>query len=475
VRGQVQLIAYADRLGGSLRGLREVLDGPLQGAFGGVHVLPFYQPYDGADAGFDPDDHLAVDPRLGTWDDLAALARGHDVTADLIVNHVSDRSAAFRDGEQRMFLTYDKVFPRGATADDLLRIVRPRPGLPFTRAVLGGRTRLLWTTFTPHQIDLDVHDPAARAYLSRVLRRLAECGVTLVRLDAVGYTVKQAGTSCFLTPETFAFVDDLVAEAHGLGLEALAEVHAHHHHALAAAAHVDRVYDFTLAPLVLHAVFTGDAAPLRRWLARRPSNTVTVLDTHDGLGMIDAGPGDRGDAPGLLSTEQIAALVGRIGDNSGGTSVASRVPSGVYQVSCTLYDAVGRDDRTFLLARALQLFVPGIPQVYYVGLLAGRNAAFNGDAREINRRRYTLAEADEAVRQPVVAEMLELVRLRSTHPAFAGEFSLPDAPDGELVLAWRLGGATAELRVVLPRGPEPASWRVSVDDGVERRCVADAP
>ena len=218
MRDQVQLIAYADRLGGSLRGLREVLDGPLQGAFGGVHVLPFYRPYDGADAGFDPDDHLAVDPRLGTWDDLAALARGHDVTADLIVNHVSDRSAAFRDGEQGMFLTYDKVFPHGATADDLLRIVRPRPGLPFTRAVLGGRPRLLWTTFTPHQIDLDVHDPAARAYLSRVLRRLAECGVTLVRLDAVGYTVKQAGTSCFLTPETFAFVDDLVAEAHGLGL-----------------------------------------------------------------------------------------------------------------------------------------------------------------------------------------------------------------------------------------------------------------
>ena len=76
MRDQVQLIAYADRLGGSLRGLREVLDGPLAGAFGGVHVLPFYLPYDGADAGFDPDDHLAVDPRLGTWDDLAALARG---------------------------------------------------------------------------------------------------------------------------------------------------------------------------------------------------------------------------------------------------------------------------------------------------------------------------------------------------------------------------------------------------------------
>ena len=460
MRDQVQLIAYADRLGGSLRRLGEVLQGPLAGVFGGVHVLPFYLPYDGADAGFDPDDHLAVDPRLGTWGDVVALAQGHEVTADLIVNHVSDRSEAFRDGEPGMFLTYDKVFPRGATADDLLRITRPRPGLPFTRATLGGRTRLLWTTFTPHQIDLDVDDPAARAYLSRVLRRLAECGVNLVRLDAVGYTVKTAGTSCFLTPETFAFVDALTAEARGLGLEVLAEVHAHHRHALAAAAHVDRIYDFTLAPLVLHAVFTGDAVPLRRWLSARPSNTVTVLDTHDGLGMIDAGPGQWHD--GLLSTAQIEGLVARIADNSGGTSIASRVPSGVYQVSCTLYDALGCDDDTFLLARALQLFVPGIPQIYYVGLLAGRNATFVGDAREINRRRYTRAEVDEAVRQPVVARLLELVRLRNTHPAFAGEFSLPDVPDGELALAWRNGDATAELRVALAGG----SWRVSVDGAV---------
>ena len=225
MRDQVELIAYADRFGGSLRGLGRLLDGPLAGAFGGVHVLPFYRPFDGADAGFDPDDHLTVDPRLGTWDDVAALARGRDLVADLIVNHVSDRSAAFRDVAERgdasasagMFLTFDRVFPDGATADDLLRITRPRPNLPFTRAVLGGRPQLLWTTFTPHQIDLDVHDPAARTYLTRVLRRLAECGVTVVRLDAVGYTVKTAGTSCFLTPGTYAFVDDLAAQARGLG------------------------------------------------------------------------------------------------------------------------------------------------------------------------------------------------------------------------------------------------------------------
>jgi sucrose phosphorylase len=466
----VQLIAYADRLGGSLQGLRRILDGPLVGAFGGVHVLPFYRPYDGADAGFDPDDHLAVDPRLGTWDDVAALARGRELVADLIVNHVSDRSAPFRafldHGDAApsagMFLTYDRVFPAGSTEADLLAIVRPRPGLPFTRVVAGETPRLLWTTFTPHQIDLDVHDRVARAYLSAVLRRLAECGVATVRLDAVGYTVKTAGTSCFLTPETFAFVDDLTTEAHDLGLPVLAEVHAPHRYAAQTAAHVDRVYDFALAPLVLHTVFTGDAGPLTRWLAARPANTVTVLDTHDGLAMVDAA--------GLLTPEQIEAVVERIADNSEGTSVVSRVPGGVYQVSCTAYDALGRDDRAYLLTRLLQLFTPGVPQVYYVGLLAGSNVPFTRDARETNRRRYTAEEVEEALSRPVAATLREVLRLRNGHPAFDGVFTVSDASQGELVMSWRHGDAVAELRATLPS----ASWEASFSAASTTRTVTDA-
>jgi sucrose phosphorylase len=460
VRDQVQLIAYADRFGGSLAGLGRLLDGPLAGLFGGVHVLPFYRPYDGADAGFDPVDHLTVDPRLGDWDDLAALARGRDVVADLIVNHVSDRSAPFLDVMERgddspyagMFLTYERVFPAGATEADLVRIVRPRPGLPVTPVTIAGRPRLVWTTFTPHQIDLDVHHPAARRYLSEVLARLAGSGVRTVRLDAVGYAVKTAGTSCFLTPETIDFVLDIAAEARRLGLRVLTEVHAHHRYPDLLAPHVDRVYDFAFAPLALHAVFTGDGGPLRGWLARRPANAVTVLDTHDGIAMVDAGPGREPGDTGLLSSAQLDGLAAAISANSGGTSRASRVwagrGGGVYQVSCTAYDAVGRDDRRYLLTRLLQLFVPGIPQVYYVGLLAGRNQPYaGGDAREINRRRYTPAEVVEALRQPVVQALGDAIRLRNSHPAFGGAFRLLDAPPGELGLAWTAEGCGVELRI----------------------------
>ncbi|MDQ4103156.1 MAG: sucrose phosphorylase [Actinomycetota bacterium] len=466
MRNQVQLIAYADRLGGSLPGLARLLEGPLSGLFGGVHVLPFFLPYDGADAGFDPVDHLTVDPRLGSWEDLRRLGGSLDTRldtiADLIVNHVSDRSAQFRDvvedGDQSpcagMFLTYDRVFPGGATEADLVRIIRPRPGLPFTPVVLGGRQRLAWTTFTSHQIDLDVHHPYARQYLSQVLRRLAGCGVAMVRLDAVGYAVKTPGSSCFMTPETAEFIADISAEARQLGLEVLAEVHGHHRYAVQAAAQVDRVYDFVLAPLILHAVLTGDSRPLCNWLIRRPVNSMTVLDTHDGVGMVDAGPGDGTPDNGLLSTAQIDALVARISRNSGGVARASTVRGGgVYQVSCTAYDAVGRDDQRYLLARLLQLFTPGIPQIYYVGLLAGRNepalAARTGDAREINRRSYTEAEVGEALRQPVVRALTQLVRLRSMHPAFHGEFTLLDGAAGELIMAWGAGEARAELRTCL--------------------------
>ena len=67
MNNRAQLIAYVDRLpGGTFQTLRDLLAGPLAGLFGGVHVLPFYHPIDGADAGFDPIDHTQVDARLGT-------------------------------------------------------------------------------------------------------------------------------------------------------------------------------------------------------------------------------------------------------------------------------------------------------------------------------------------------------------------------------------------------------------------------
>jgi sucrose phosphorylase len=472
----VELIAYASRLGGDLGRMREILAGPLAGLFGGIHVLPFYVPFDGADAGFDPRDHAEVDSRLGSWDDIAALAQdGSMVTADLIVNHMSCMSPQFADwlaigprsAYDGMFLTFGSVFPRGAREEDLLCLYRPRPGLPFTAYTLAdGSKRLVWTTFTPQQVDIDITQQVTRDYLLSILDRFAAAGVSRVRLDAVGYAVKTPGLPSFMTPETFRFIGEITSWCRQRGLRVLVEVHSHYRRQIEIAHQVDLVYDFALPPLVLHALTTGDPQPLLAWTEVRPDNAVTVLDTHDGIGIIDVGADDDDRSQrGLLTPAQIEQLVTTIHDNSGGTSrlatgtAASNVD--LYQVNCTFYDALGADDQRYLLARALQFWMPGTPQVYYVGLLAGSNdmelLRQTGVGRDINRHHYTAAAVNDELRRPVVQALFGLIRFRNTHPAFDGSFEI-SASGADLRATWINGGQVARLIGRLDRGEGLLQW-----------------
>ena len=456
-----QLITYVDRFSGTVQGLRRMLNGPLDGVFDGVHMLPYYTPYDGADAGFDPQDHTSVDPRLGTWDDVVELSRDAVVMSDVIVNHVSDESAMYRDVEQRgeaspwapMFLTRESVFPDGASDEDLARIYRPRPGSPFTPKMWGAVERLVWTTFTPHQIDIDLRTQEAWTYLGSVVDALCDHGVRMLRLDAVGYTGKEPGTSCFMTESSREYVERIAALAREKGAQVLLEVHGHYTQQIDIARTVDYVYDFALPPLVLHALHAHDLAPLRQWFDVRPTNSVTVLDTHDGIGIVDVGRSDlQPGKPGLLGPPQIDALVEAIHDASGGTS---RLATGaaasnldLYQVNCTFYDALGRDDRRYLLARLIQLMTPGVPQVYYVGLLAGGNdtdlLSRTSVGRDVNRHYYDDQEIAAALETPVVSAQVEAIRLRREHPAFGGEFSAEfHATTG--TMRWSDGEATVTL------------------------------
>ncbi|MDR0959136.1 MAG: sucrose phosphorylase [Propionibacteriaceae bacterium] len=536
-----QLICYADRLAGSIAGVKELLDGPLARAFDGVHLLPFFTPFDGADAGFDPTDHTSVDPRLGSWDDVRALSRKPDgtkrsVMADVIVNHMSADAPQFLDVVERgdesptagMFLTLSSIYPDGATEEDLARIYRPRPGLPFTPMTLGGHKRLVWTTFTAQQVDLDIRDDATWDYLAEVITNLTEAGVDYLRLDAVGYVGKEAGTDCFMTESASDFIERLRAFAHERGAEILVEVHGHHSQQIDIADQSDWVYDFALPPLILHALTTGDLEPLDHWLDIRPEYLFTVLDTHDGIGVIDVGPAgggtpggddveaadtviddvpsadDADDIPehethltvedripgvltfgggvsvildddgldeemwddevwddvtidrhsGLLEPEQIDALVETIHRNSGETSRAATGAAAsnldLYQVNCTFYDALGGDDRRYLLARLIQLFLPGAPQVYYVGLLAGHNdmdlLARTGVGRDVNRHHYTPDEVTENLERPVVQAQLAALRLRREHPGFrASSVSTKPTADG-MIITW---GDTEEFEGII--------------------------
>jgi sucrose phosphorylase len=238
----------------------------------------------------------------------------------------------------------------------------------------------------------------------------------------------------------------------------LVEVHGHYQAQLAVANRVDWVYDFALPPLVLHTLYSRDAAHLTRWLAIRPPNAVTVLDTHDGIGVLDVDADRQQEhAQGLLPPEDIASLVETIHARSRGESrlasggAASNVDAD--QVNCTLYDALGRRDTEYLIARAIQCCVPGIPQIYYVGLLAGGNdlerLRRTGVGRDINRHYYTEAELERDLQRPVVQALIALLRIRNSHPAFGGRFRVAPSPPRSLVLEWTHDAQFARLDVDL--------------------------
>ncbi|KAA1154488.1 sucrose phosphorylase [Pseudoalteromonas distincta] len=462
MKNKVQLITYADRITGqNIGALTTLLNGPLKGVFGGVHLLPFYNPIDGSDAGFDPIDHSEVDSRIGTWEDIQVLGKDLDLMADLIVNHVSAQSFQFQDvlakGKQSefwdLFLTKDDVFPNGMSEAEQKAIYRPRPGSCFTPMQCGdGQTYDFWTTFTDNQIDINVKVEAGVAYLNNVLTKFSANNVNIIRLDAAGYAIKQAGTNCFMLDETFGYLDNLSKQANDLGMETIAEIHSHYQTQVEVAKRVNMVYDFALPPLILHSLFNNDVDALLKWLQISPRNCLTVLDTHDGIGIIDAGP--MGDKPGLLNAQQIDNLVETMHANSNNQSrqatgaAASNVD--LYQVNCTYYNALGAKDFDYLLSRAIQFFAPGVPQVYYGGLFACENdmelLTNTNVGRDINRPYLDTNIIDKALNKPVVKGLIELIKIRNSHPAFAGEFSAQG--EGSMCcLSWQLDEQTISLTV----------------------------
>lgn len=490
VRDQPQLITYPDSLGGDLLALRGLLsEPPFADSFGGVHILPPF-PSSG-DRGFAPTTYREIEPAFGSWSDVRSIGADHEVMLDLMVNHMSRRAPEFQDFQRRgrrspyadLFITLDKVWPAGEpVAEDVARIFlrRPRPPFSAVKVQETGETEMVWTTFgrtePSEQIDLDVRSPLTRGMLVDHLRFFRANGVRLVRLDAVGYCIKRAGTSCFMVePETWEFLGWLTAEADALGLTLLPEVHAEIAAQRRLAERGFWAYDFALPLLTLHALTTGSARFLAPHLASSPARQFTTLDTHDGIPVLP-------DLAGALPRAEMARVVDHClarGANISRLMSATGQPMegfDAHQINIAYYCALDRDDAAYLIARAVQLFAPGIPQIYYVGLLAGENdrrgVAETGDGRAINRRNYTMEEILVALERPVVRQLFELLGVRSRHAAFAGGLQVTQDAEHLLRLTWRNGSAHAELSVDLRAQCARVEW--SGESRTEVRVIAKA-
>ena len=466
VRNQVQLITYPDSLGGNLKALNQLLQTHFAGLFGGgVHILPPF-PSSG-DRGFAPLTYSEIEPAFGTWDDIRAIGRHHDILVDVMINHISQRSPYFQDFLRHgrasrwadLFLTLDKVWPDGQPRQediDRMFLRRPRPYSTFTIAATGEQISV-WTTFgredPSEQIDLDLRSPLTWQLLREWFGRFAENGVKIVRLDAVGYVVKKPGTSCFFVePEIWEVLGEIKGLADSLGIALLPEVHA----PLPLQKKLEErgfwVYDFVLPFTVLSALHTGSGERLAGYLRDCPRHQFTLLDCHDGIpvlpdleGWIDVAEARRVVDTCIARGSRVSRILGEQHKGEGGLDV--------HQIGGTYYEVLGRDDDAYIAARAIQLFAPGVPQVYYVGLLAGENdeEAYRatGDYRAANRHNYTMAEVEQALQRNVVQRLFRLIRFRNAYPAFGGEFRVLDGPPHQVRLEWTRGDRRCRLTVDL--------------------------
>lgn len=300
------------------------------------------------------------------------------------------------------------------------------------------------------QMDLNIKSPLVWEFYDNTLKTLAGYGAKIVRLDAFAYAPKEPGEKNFLNePGTWDLLEKVRELADKYNLTLLPEIHASYgeknYEQIAEKGYM--TYDFFLPGLIIDALESGDGKHLSDWakeLIEKDIHTVNMLGCHDGIPLLDL--------KGLLSEERIQNLIDTVVGRGGYVKDLHGQKNMYYQVNATYYSALGEDDAKMLLARALQLFMPGKPQIWYLDLFAGKNdheavkRAGAGGHKEINRTNLTTEQMGEALKKPIVARQLELLRFRSTCPAFAKESRIMINSDGnKMEFTWENDGYQAKL------------------------------
>ena len=456
----VTLITYGDSIVSGeespLRALASLVQSDLREAISIVHVLPF-SPYS-SDRGFSVIDYTEVDPNLGTWDDMRALADHLGLMFDLVLNHCSVKSAWFRqflaDEEPgRSFIKTEDP------SSDLSDVVRPRSSPLLTPFETAAGTKYVWTTFSDDQVDLDWSNPDLVAEMLRIIDLYIRTGARLLRLDAVAYIWKVPGTTSIHLPETHEMVKMLntllAARAPEVAIITETNVPDRENRTYfgdSDEAHL--IYNFTLPPLAIDGVLNGRADRLVDWMATAtpppPGTTLfNFLASHDGIGVRPA--------EGFLTGEEITDLVDLTHAHGGlhGTYNRDGVPL-PYELNVSFPDLFGGPDDPLMVDRILLLHtivlaLAGVPAIYINSLMATTNdrAAYEADGirRSINRGRVDLADVPnrwgETWQGRIYGGLIERAALRRRHAAFH--------PEGEQTLR-DLGGVLAIDRISPDRG-----------------------
>ena len=349
-------------------------------------------------------------------------------------------NAAINDNQDFATLNFDDCAP---FKSEILQIVEQK------RSYLG-------------QMDVNAASPLVWEFYEETLKKLSGYGCTILRLDAFAYLHKQVGESNFFNiPGTWEYLERIKKIAQQNNLMLLPEIHAeyglHLHDEVANEGYY--IYDFFLPGLTIHTIESQTSSALIRWakeIIAKGYKTVNMLGCHDGIPVLDLKGKEVNGVynKGLLEDAEIESIMNTIMER-GGRVKNLYDPSGnkisYYQINATFFSALGENEQKLLLARAIQMFMPGIPQIWYLDIFAGKNnyeAADNGGSaghKEINRTALSMNDIEEGLKTEIVKKQLEIIRLRNTSDAFSGEVEINDFADDILDIKWTNGTSIAHL------------------------------
>lgn len=485
------LITYGDQIsnpaGGEapLQTLHHFARTHLAGAFSSVHILPFYPCT--SDDGFSVVDFKRVKPELGTWQDIQALSGDFRLMTDLVCNHVSASSPWFR-GFLQDDPRYEDYFTVVAPGTDLSQVFRPRALPLLTPFETPSGEKLVWTTFSTDQIDLNFANPAVLLEVMDALLWYAEHGAAYIRLDAVGFIWKVIDTSCMHLEGAHRIVKlmRLVMNAAAPHVVLITETNVPHQDNISYFGSGDdeaqMVYQFPLPPLVLHTLRTGDATKLASWareLAPPSADTTffNFLASHDGIGVVPAN--------GILEPSEVAAVVQQVLDHGGQVNYKDTPQGPVpYELCVTLFDALNSPNSRetaslqidrFIAANAILLSLQGVPGIYVHSLFGSPSdqagLASSGINRRLNRHKFSQAELDAQLCDAgsraarVLARYTHLLKVRASRAAFHPNASQEILPSKDVLHTVRGGSVhclvnvSAQAQQAGPRGADLISGR----------------
>lgn len=441
-QADILLITYGDTLKKDgekpLHTLKKFMSDRLVDTINDVHILPFF-PYT-SDDGFSITDYLAVNEALGEWEDIESISKQFKLMSDLVINHMSARSRWFDNFKKRIDPGKDYFFEADPSSD-VSKVVRPRTSPLLVPVKTEDGERYVWCTFSEDQVDLNFENPQVLVEFVNIIRHYMERGVRIFRLDAVAFLWKKLGTSCIHLDQTHEIIKilRLLIEHRDDTAVIITETNVPNRENLtyfgnANQAHV--IYNFSLPPLLLHTMLTGNCRHLKTWMMSMPPSQngtayLNFIASHDGIGLRPA--------DGYLSQEEKFSMASTV-QRFGGQLTMRRLEDGSdspYEMNISLYDAMkgttenGPDQwqlQRFICAHTIMLALEGIPAFYIHSLFGTENdqdrVTHTGRARSINRHQWQVEDLEKLLENPyshhskVFTELSRLIQLRRKQPAF---------------------------------------------------------